>query len=214
MTFSIVARCAETGRLGVAVATGSIAVGARCPFVEGEIGAVVTQNRTHPLIGPKALDLLRGGAAVDGLAERAAEAFPFPEWRQVALVDTQGRVDAFSGARCSGVHAVVRGEGFVALGNLLASPGVPAAMAERFQGCAGLLEDRLLAALDAGLAAGGEIKLLRSAALKVADRDPFPCTDLRVDCDDAPIGRLRQLWRQWQPVADTCRKWVLDPYGA
>src|SRR5579859_7482211 len=165
MTFSIVARCAETGRLGVAVATGSIAVGARCPFAEGGIGALVTQNRTHPLIGPKALDLLREGAATDGIAERAASAFPFPEWRQVAVVDTHGRVDAFSGARCSGIHAVALGESFVALGNLLASPGVPAAMAARFRDGTGPLEDRLLAALDAGLAAGGEIKPLRSAAL-------------------------------------------------
>lgn len=214
MTFSIVARCAETGRLGIAVATGSIAAGARCPFVEGGIGAVVTQNRTHPLIGPKALDLLRGGAAASDIAERAAGAFPFPEWRQVAVVDAHGRVSAFSGARCSGVHAVAQGEGFVALGNLLASPNVPAAMAERFREGTGALEDRLLAALDAGLAAGGEIKPLRSAALKVADRDPFPYTDLRVDCDDAPIERLRTLWRQWQPVADTCRKWALDPDGA
>ena len=214
MTFSIVARCAETGRLGVAVATASIAVGARCPFVEGGVGAVVTQNRTHPLIGPEALGLLRAGAAASDAAARAANAFPCPDWRQVAVVDAHGQVGTFCGARCSGVHAVAQGQGFVTLGNLLASAGVPTAMAERFHDSAGLLEDRLLAALDAGLAAGGEINPLRSAALKVADREAFPYTDLRIDCDAAPVDRLRVLWQQWQPVADTCRKWALDPYGA
>jgi uncharacterized Ntn-hydrolase superfamily protein len=212
MTFSIVARCAETGRLGVAVATASVAVGARCPFAASGVGAVVTQNRTNPLIGPRALALLGAGAKGDDAARQAAEGFDFPEWRQVAIVDAAGRIGTFHGARCSGVHAEARGAAAVALGNLLQSADVPAAMIDGYAAAQGVLEERLLAALDAGLTAGGEIKPLRSAALLVVDRDPFPYTDLRVDWDTAPLAALRMLWFQWRPVADTCRTWALDPY--
>jgi uncharacterized Ntn-hydrolase superfamily protein len=214
MTFSIVARCPETGRLGAAVASASIAAGARCPFAESRVGAALTQNRTHPSIGPRALELLRAGLSGDEAARKAAETFEFPEWRQVALIDSAGRIGTFHGARCSGVHAEARGEAAAAVGNLLMSVDVPAAMIEAFSIADGVLEDRLLAALDAGLAAGGEVKPLRSAALLAVDRDPFASADLRIDHDEAPLAGLRALWTEWRPLAETCRKWALDPYGA
>jgi len=213
MTFSIVARCAETGRLGVAVATASVAVGARCPFAQSGVGAVVTQSRTHPLIGPRALALLGANATGDAAARQAAESFDFPEWRQVAIVDATGGIGTFHGARCSGLHAEARGESAVALGNLLQSADLPAAMIAGYAAAEGMLEERLLTALEAGLAAGGEVKPLRSAALLVVDRDPFPYTDHRVDWDTAPLAGLRTLWVQWRQVADKCRQWALDPYG-
>jgi uncharacterized Ntn-hydrolase superfamily protein len=214
MTFSIVARCAQTGRLGVAVATASVAVGARCPFAAAGVGAVVTQNRTNPLIGPRALALLGAGAMGNEAARQAAEGFDFPEWRQVAIVDAAGRIGTYHGARCSGRHAEARGEAVVALGNLLQSDGVPSATIDGYAAAEGPLEERLLAGLEAGLAAGGEVNPLRSAALLVVDRDPFPYTDLRIDADERPLLRLRALWAEWRPLADTCRKWTLDPYGA
>jgi uncharacterized Ntn-hydrolase superfamily protein len=213
MTYSIVARCAQTGRLGVAVATASVAVGARCPFATAGSGAVVTQNRTHPLIGPRALTLLEAGVSGDAAARQAAETFDFPEWRQVALVEASGRIGTYHGARCSGVHGEARGEAAVALGNLLRSKDVPAAALAGYEAAFGTLEDRLLAGLVAGLAAGGEIKPLRSAALVVVDRDAFPYTHLRIDADDDPLRKLDELWREWQPVAETCRRWALDPDG-
>jgi uncharacterized Ntn-hydrolase superfamily protein len=211
MTYSIVARCAQTGRLGVAVATASVAVGARCPFATAGIGAVVTQNRTHPLIGPRALTLLEAGVSGDAAARQAAETFDFPEWRQVALVEASGRIGTYHGARCSGVHGEARGEAAVALGNLLRSKDVPAAALAGYEAAFGTLEHRLLAGLVAGLAAGGEIKPLRSAALVVVDRDAFPYTHLRIDADDDPLRKLDELWQAWQPVAETCRRWALDP---
>lgn len=214
MTYSIVARCASTGRLGVAVATASVAVGARCPFATAGVGAVVTQNRTHPLIGTRALTLLEAGLTGDAAARQAAEAFDFPEWRQVALVDAAGRIGTYHGARCSGIHAEARGEAAVSLGNLLRSEHVPAAALAGYEAAVGTLEERLLAGLAAGLAAGGEIKALRSAALVVVDRDVFPCTHLRIDADDEPLRRLDALWQEWRPLAETCRRWALDPYRA
>jgi uncharacterized Ntn-hydrolase superfamily protein len=214
MTYSIVARCARTGRLGVAVATASVAVGARCPFASAGIGAVVTQNRTHPLIGPRALTLLEAGAWGDEAARQAAAAYDFPEWRQVALVDTAGRIGTYHGAKCSGVHAEARGKGAVALGNLLRSARVPEAALAGYDAATGALEERLLAGLVAGFAAGGEINPLKSAALVVVDRDAFPYTHLRIDADAEPLRRLEELWQQWQPVAETCRRWAVDPDGA
>jgi uncharacterized Ntn-hydrolase superfamily protein len=214
MTFSIVARCTKTGRLGVAVATASVAVGARCPFAAAGVGAVVTQNRTHPLIGPRALTLLDAGVSGDDAARQAAEAFGFPEWRQVALVDAAGRIGTYHGAKCSGRHAEARGDAAVALGNLLTSERVPAATLAGYASADGPLEERLLAGLEAGLAAGGEVQPLRSAALLVVDRDPFPHTNLRIDADVTPLARLRDVWLEWQGVADTCRLWALDPYRA
>jgi uncharacterized Ntn-hydrolase superfamily protein len=101
----------------------------------------------------------------------------------------------------------------VALGNLLRSQDVPAAALAGYEAALGTLEHRLLAGLVAGLAAGGEIKPLRSAALVVVDRDAFPYTHLRIDADDDPLRKLDQLWREWQPVAETCRRWALDPGG-
>jgi uncharacterized Ntn-hydrolase superfamily protein len=214
MTFSIVARCAETGRLGVAVATASLAVGGRCPFVAGGIGAVTTQNRTHPSIGPRVLDLLRDGASAAQAVETAVAAFPFPEWRQVAVVDAQGGIGVFHGTRCAGLHAEARGRGVVALGNLLQSDAVPGAIVAAFEATGGKLEDRLLAGLIAGLAAGGETNPIQSAALLVAGDDPFPYTSLRVDWDGtAPLDQLAALWQRWQPVAPKCRAWALDPYS-
>jgi uncharacterized Ntn-hydrolase superfamily protein len=214
MTYSIVARCEQTGRLGVAVASASIAVGARCPFVQAGVGAVTTQNRTQPLIGPRALALLEAGMSGDEVARTAAESFDFPEWRQVALVDMQGRVGTYHGARCSGVHGEMRGTAVVALGNLLGSTEVPAAALRGYERATGPLEARLLAGLAAGLAAGGEIKPLRSAALVIVDRDAFPCTHLRIDADSDPLGMLDALWHEWQPVTDICRRWALDPNNA
>jgi len=102
----------------------------------------------------------------------------------------------------------------VALGNLLRSKDVPAAALAGYEAAVGTLEQRLLAGLAAGLAAGGEIKPLRSAALVVVDRDAFPYTHLRIDADDDPLRKLDELWQQWQPVAETCRRWALDPHGA
>jgi uncharacterized Ntn-hydrolase superfamily protein len=214
MTFSIVARCARTGRLGVGVATASVAVGARCPFAAAGVGAVVTQNRTNPLIGSRALTLLGAGVAADAAARQAAEAFDFPEWRQVALVDAAGRIGTYHGALCSGRYAEARGAAVVAIGNLLQSEDVPAAAVAGYAAAEGPLEERLLAGLEAGLAAGGEVKPLRSAALLVVDADAFPYTDLRIDAAANPLPRLRDLWVEWKAVADICRQWALDPYGA
>jgi len=216
MTFSIVGRCARSGMLGVAITTSSIAVGARCPFVRAATGAVATQNITDPALGPLVLDHIAAGADAATAITRALSERPHPAFRQLAVVDREGRSAHFTGERILGVNAVASGPGYVAAGNLLASPAVPKAMADAFAaGAVDHLAERLLKALEAGLAAGGEEGTVHSAALIVADVQPFPLVDLRVDWDDAaPVAALRRLWADYRPQMEAYLMRAIDPTQA
>jgi uncharacterized Ntn-hydrolase superfamily protein len=201
MTFSIAGRCARTGMFGVAITTSSICVGARCPHVRAGAGAVATQNITDPAYGPRILDLLAKGHDADDALARALEGQPYTEYRQILVIDRRGATAVHSGARLLGKHGVAAERDCIAAGNLLKTVEVPAAMADGFASNAQHhLAERLLRALEAGLAAGGEEGAVRSAALIVADRLPFPLVDLRVDWDDIePIAGLRRLWTDYAP---------------
>ena len=199
--------------LGVAITTSSIAVGARCPHVRAATGAVATQNITDPALGPLVLDHIAAGADAATAITRALSERPHPAFRQLAVVDREGRSAHFTGERILGCHAVASGPGFVAAGNLLASQAVPKAMAEAF--AADHLGERLLKALEAGLAAGGEEGPVHSAALIVADVQPFPLVDLRVDWDDAaPVAALRRLWADYRPQMEAYLMRAIDPTRA
>jgi uncharacterized Ntn-hydrolase superfamily protein len=198
MTFSVVARCAETGQLGIAISSSSIAVGARCPWLRPGVGAVASQNITLPSLGPQVLDrLAQGVAPVEALAALAEQAHS--EYRQVTVIDHLGRTAHFSGAKTLGVHHAVSGEQCVAAGNMLAHPGVIEAMVRAFESASGHLADRLLAAMQAALAEGGEAGPVHSAALVVVDDVSWPIVNLRVDWADAdPIDALDQLWQAYR----------------
>lgn len=199
MTFSIAARCPETGMLGVAVATSNPCVGSRCSFVRAGVGAALTQHRTDPRLGPAMLDALETGAdAAEAVAKAAAH--PHAGWRQLACVDARGATAFHHGEKIDSIHGAAEGEGAVAIGNLLRDARVPAAMLKAFAAGGGFVE-RLLEALDGGLAAGGEELPLASAALLVARREPFPYVDLRVDLDDAPLAALRHVWEAYADEA-------------
>ncbi|MCB5410943.1 DUF1028 domain-containing protein [Pseudogemmobacter faecipullorum] len=199
MTFSISARCAETGMIGIAVSSSSACVAARCAHARAGVGAVATQNITDPRLGPKGLDLMASGlSAQDALAALKRDA-PHLEYRQLALVDSQGRTASFSGANTLGTHRVAEGPGVVAAGNLLADPGVPEAMVAAFVNGTGHLGDRLLAAMQAAEDAGGEEGPVHSVGMLITREEAWPIADLRVDwADEDPIGQLRQLWERWK----------------
>ncbi len=200
MTFSIVGRCARTGMFGVAITTSSISVGARCPHARSGVGAVASQNITDPHLGTLLLDALeRGKGAASAIAE-VIESRPNIDYRQLTAIDRTGETAHFTGARILGTHAVSEASNCVAAGNLLASSGVPDAMASGFLANQDAhLGERLLSGLEAGLAAGGEEGLVHSAALLVVDRQPFPLIDLRLDWDDTnPVARLRSLWQAYE----------------
>lgn len=216
MTFSIVGRCQVTGMFGVAITTSSICVGARCPHVRAGVGAVATQNVTDPTYGPRVLDLLAEGHDADDALARAIAGQHHLDYRQIIVVDRMGVTASYTGNRMLGSHAVATGEDCVAAGNLLSSVEVPAAMADAFTANAGRhVAERLLRALEAGLAAGGEKGPVHSAALLVAHRQPFALVDLRCDWDDAdPVNVLRGLWTDYEPQMDAYVTRALDPPSA
>jgi uncharacterized Ntn-hydrolase superfamily protein len=216
MTFSISARCADTGMFGVAVSSSSPCVAARCAHVRVGAGAVSTQNITDPRLGPKGLDLMgQGMSAVDALAALKKDA-PHLEYRQLALVDAAGGTAHFSGANTLGTHHVALADGAVAAGNLLTSEAVPQAMIDAFTGLAGQpLGDRLIAAMEAALKAGGEEGDVHSAGMLLVRDVEWPVADLRVDWrDDCPIAALGDLWERWKGEMDAYVSRALNPSGA
>ena len=215
MTFSIVGRCAETGQLGITISSSSIAVGARCPWLRAGVGAVASQNITLPALGPQILDALEAGLEPAAALDLALSRNGYSQYRQVALLDSQGRSALFSGSEALGLHNALAGEQCVAAGNLLASPAVIAAMIEAFEQTTGLLAERLIAAMHAAMTAGGEAGPVHSAALKVVDDLTWPLIDLRVDwAEHDPIGELDNLWQAYRPQMRDYVIRALDPTRA
>jgi uncharacterized Ntn-hydrolase superfamily protein len=215
MTFSLVGRCHRTGMLGVAVTSSSPAVAARCAWARSSVGAVATQNVTDPSLAPRVLDLMEhrrsAAAALDEVIAKA----PFAEYRQLAVIDAAGRTAAYSGGRTLGRHRSSSGKDCLAAGNLLADGKVTAAMVHAFeQRPQDHLADRLLDALRAGAAAGGEEGPVHSCGLLVADKVTWPVTDLRIDWHDDPIAELARLWAVWQPQEAAYLQRALDPTAA
>eukprot|EP00659_Diplonema_papillatum_P020074 gene20074-30875_t len=135
MTFSIVARCAETGQLGIAISSSSIAVGARCPWLRPGVGAVSTQNITLPALGPDVLDLLEQGLAPADAVDKALTRNGYSQYRQLTAIDHLGRTVHFSGNETLGTHNAVSGEQCVAAGNMLADRAVIEAMTACWPRC-------------------------------------------------------------------------------
>lgn len=215
MTFSIAARCAETGQFGVAISSSSPAVAARCAHVRAGVGAVCSQNITDPRLGPKLLDALAGGSDARAALDAIVSQTPNIEYRQLTVVDAAGHSATWSGQHCLGRVATARGEGVAAAGNLLADASIPARMILAFDETAGKpLGDRLAGALATALAAGGEEGPVHSAGLVIVDAVQWPVTDLRVDWSDNPIGDLTSLWRLWRPQADAYVTRAIDPSRA
>lgn len=212
MTFSIVGRCAETGQLGIAISSSSIAVGARCPRLRSGVGAVSSQNITLPALGPQVLDGLGEGLAPAQALDRALTRNGYSQYRQVAVVDAQGRTALFSGNHALGINNAVAGEQCVAAGNLLANSAVIERMVEAFESSEGCLAARLLSALQAGQDAGGEAGAVHSAALSVVGELVWPIVDLRVDWAEAnPIGELQKLWSAYEPQLQDYLTRALNP---
>ncbi len=215
MTFSIVARCARTGMFGVAVASSSPAVAARCAFARAGAGAAASQNLTDPALGPLLLDLMAAGAAAQAAVDGVVKDRAFIAHRQLLAVDAKGRAAAFTGAAALGVTAEATATDAAAAGNLLAGREVPRAMLAAFAAATGHLGDRLAAALAAGRDAGGEAGPVRSAGLKIVHRLDWPIADLRVDWDEAdPVARLAEIWRLYRPQIAAYVQRAADPTQA
>lgn len=187
--------------MGVAITTSSIAVGARCPHARAGVGAVSSQNVTDPRLGTAVLDALEKGLSAEEALKRVLAEARHSEYRQLLIVDARGRTACHSGTSSLGINTERAGQQCIAAGNLLASTATIDALVDSFEKTgAASLPDRLVTALEAGLAAGGEAGPVHSAALLVVDRHPFPLVSLRVDwCDDDPVAALRRLWTDYEP---------------
>jgi uncharacterized Ntn-hydrolase superfamily protein len=212
VTFSLAGRCERTGAVGAVIASASMAVAARCVAVRAGVGAACSQSTTDPRLRTALLDALEGGLAAGAAMAAVTSGAQDIAYRQLVVVDAAGGSATYSGGLALGEAAGVRASGAAAAGNLLADRNVPAAMLAIFTERAGeSLGDRLIAALGAGLEAGGETSPVRSAGLVIAESAPWPVTDLRVDWHDDPAGELAGLWRRWQPQAESYVQRALHP---
>ena len=214
MTLSLAGRCAETGMLGAAVTSSSICVASRCLFTRAGVGAGLTQNVTDPSLGVRMLDLLEAGAdANTAISQVVAEANHI-EWRQLVLLDSSGSSALHTGEKVLGRHATAEGKQCVAAANLLANEEVPQTMMTAFEQSSGHLAQRLITALEAGIAAGGEEGPVRSAGVQVVHKVSWPVVDLRVDWDENPLPKLRTIWNEYQPQLEPYVTRALNPEAA
>jgi uncharacterized Ntn-hydrolase superfamily protein len=216
MTFSIVARSADARVFGIAMASSSPAVAARCAHALAGAGAVASQNITDPRLGPEILAALRAGAdAASALAATLART-PHGAYRQLLVIGADGPPAVHTGAHALGLAAAALGPEAAAAGNLLAHAEVPRAMIDGFAAAAGDFGARLLAGLSAGQRRGGEAGPVHSAGLRIVRDVDWPIVDLRVDWadDEDPIGALERLWLRYAPQVEDYVRRALDPAAA
>lgn len=194
MTFSIIARCRDTGQFGIAAATAMPAVGKLLTHAFAGLGAVATQARLNPYLGIDGLDLLRQGLSAEEIVQRLSRADPRADLRQFAVVDAAGACAAWTGSGCPAWAGHRLDDGYTVQGNRIAGPQVLDDAAAAFRRTAGAgLDRRLIAALAAGDAAGGDIKGERSATLYIVDTEDYPLWDIRVDEHARPVAELKRL---------------------
>ena len=215
MTFSLVARCAETGMFGMAIASSSPAVAARCAYARAGVGAVASQNVTDPTLGPKTLDRMAQGLSAPQAVKAVVTDAAHVEYRQLLAIDPDGRTAIHSGANVLGNWNEAQGRDVASGGNLLDTAAVPAAIVAGFETATGHLGDRLIAAMRAGLVAGGEAGPVHSAGLLLADKVAWPVADLRCDwTEDCPVEAIATAWKVYKPQLDDYVRRALDPSAA
>ena len=201
-TFSIVARCPRTGMLGAAVSTAVPAVGAVCPRIVPGVGAACSQSWTNPYLAIDALARLHEGETAQVALDAVLAADAAREVRQIGIVDAAGRAATYSGSACTQWFGHATGPGYAIQGNMLVGPDVVASMEKAFVvSVASELAERLLLALEAAQAAGGDKRGKQSAALIVYGTEEYPFVDLRVDEHRHPIAELRRIWPIFQAQA-------------
>ena len=196
MTWSIVARDAS-GSLGIAIASRFFAVGALCPYVRANVGALATQALCNPLYAAPALDAMSRGDEPASIVAALAAADEGRDHRQIHMIDARGRIGAYNGASCVDWCGQLTGAGFSVAGNMLAGPAVLSATAAAYEAAAARpFAERLIAALVAGQGAGGDKRGKQAAAVLIATTEDYPALDLRVDDHPEPIAELERLYEK------------------
>lgn len=221
MTYSIVKLSADGAKLGIGTASMSLAVGAAVPALAPQVGAIVTQAYTNQRFRARGLELLRVGLAPEHVIEQLAREDQDFDYRQVGIVDAQGRTAVWTGPECTGWAGALSGPGYVVLGNFLTGPEVLAEMEQVVTAPpSGTFTSRILATLEAAQAAGGDRRGQESAALRVVNNafedvsPPLAEVDLRVDHDDEPLRWLRAMLSSLQDATDDATYEITDPTKA
>jgi len=215
MTFSLVARCAQTGMFGMAISSSSPAVAARCAYARAGVGAVASQNVTDPRLGPLTLDLMEQGLPAPEAVRDVVGQAAHIEYRQLLAVDAAGRTAIHSGSNVLGAWNEAQGTDVASGGNLLANAAVPSSIVAAFEASEGHLGDRLITAMRAGLAAGGEAGPVHSAGLLLVDKVAWPVAELRCDwTDDCPVEAVAAAWDVYKPQLEDYVRRALDPSAA
>jgi len=199
MTLSIAAWDQATGQLGAIISSSSISVSSRCLHWRRGTGIALSQNITDPRLGPRMLALLADGVEVEAAMDAVVHSTPYIGYRQLGLIDARGNTARYTGDGVLGCFASAEGRYCVAAGNLLANESVPAAMIAGFEGAEGSLGSRLLAALVAGVEAGGEAGPLHSAGMLIGGEPSWPIAELRIDWDHDPIAKMQAGWAVYEP---------------
>ncbi len=194
MTWSIIARDTATGAFGVGIATRFFAVGSLCPHAQSGVGALSTQALMNPHYGAQGLAMLRDGVAAPEVVKRLIAPDEGREQRQVHVIDSAGRIGQHTGRQCVDWCGAVSGDGYSVAGNMLANDRVVRETAKAFQGSRKAFAERLIAALEAGEAAGGDKRGKQSAALLIYSTEEYPELSLRVDDHTEPLMELRRLY--------------------
>lgn len=194
-TFSIAARCQQTGMLGVAVSTAVPGVGGICPFVKPHVGAIATQSWVNPYLGIDGLPMLEEGKSAQEVLDILIKNDPGRDVRQIGIVDSKGNSAAWTGKDCTDWHGHITGPDFAVQGNMLVGARTIEVMAETFTGTSALsLPERLVAVLEAGQTAGGDKRGRQSASVLVYKNELYPYLSLRVDEHAYPVAELRRVY--------------------
>jgi uncharacterized Ntn-hydrolase superfamily protein len=196
MTWSIIARDPASGAFGVAIATRFFAVGALCPHAASGVGALSTQALVNPHYGKQGLDLLRAGVPAPEVVKRLTAPDEGREHRQLHVIDAAGRIGQFTGRHCIGWAGATTGLDFSVAGNMLANENVVRETARAFSGSKLPFAEKLIAALQAGEAAGGDKRGKQSAALLVYTTEEYANLNLRVDDHAEPLAELKRLYEK------------------
>ena len=196
MTWSIVARDAQSGSFGILCASRALAVGAVVPYGAGRTGAIATQAFANPFFGVDGLALLREGCSAQDVVAALSASDEGRDHRQFHLIDREGRTAVYTGSACLGWSGSCEGPQVSVAGNMLAGPQVVAETLEAYTRASALgFDERLIVAMEAGERAGGDSRGRQSCAIRIWSDAPFPRFDLRVDDHPEPLKELRRLWR-------------------
>ena len=218
MTYTVIGRCARTGQLGIGITTFSLAVGGYCPTIRAGLGAVSSQAFADPTLRETALGHLDSGRGPEDALSLMEDADPHFSYRQIGIVSHDGAAAAWTGDNTRRQACHVTGQGFVAMGNSLASTSVVEHMAEEFASDPSLgLDERLLRTLEAGRDAGGQAGSdgihmgERSSALIIVTPDALVPVDVRVDMHETAVEELRRVYSAYRPYMPYYELRAVDP---